>query len=321
MVVLGPTASGKSELAVKLAKRFRNPQDGFLGEVISADSRQVYKGLDIGTGKVPRDKILNFEFQILNQNRIKEFLKTETHYIHKGIRHHLIDVVSPRRVFTVVDYRRLGRKVIQDILKRGKVPIICGGTGFYIDALIYDYPLPNVPPQKDLREKLEKKSCEELLQELKKLDPRRAEMIDGKNKRRLVRALEIVMTSGEPVPVNEKEPIFDVLKIGIKKNDEELRKLIDERLLKRIDEGMIEEAEKLHRKGLSWKRMEELGLEYRYLSRYLRGVITKEEMIESLKKEIRHYAKRQTTWFKRDKEIRWVDNFSSAEKLAINFLR
>ena len=342
IVVLGLTASGKSDLAVRLAKKIgdlkqssglfgQNSRGEFLGEVVSADSRQVYKGLDIGTGKVPNDKILNFEFRILNQKRKKECLKINTleidsklkirnFYFYKGVRHHLIDVASPKKVFTVADYRRLGRKAIKDILSRGKLPIICGGTGFYIDALIYDSPLPEAPPQKDLREKLEKKTNEELFQELKKLDLKTAQKIDGKNKRRLVRALEIVMTTGKPVPIIKKKPLFDVLKIGIRRDDKELKELIEERLLKRIDEGMIEEAENLHKKGLSWKRIEELGLEYRYLSRYLRGLITKDEMIQSLKNEIRHYAKRQMTWFKKDGEIRWVEDINEAEKTISNWL-
>ena len=280
IAVVGPTASGKSDLAVRLAKKFN-------GEVISADSRQIYKGLDIGSGKITKKEM-------------------------KGVPHYLLDVASPKRVFTVSQYQKLGQKAIKDILKRGKLPIICGGTGFYIDALVSNLKFPEVPPQKELRKKLEKESIESLFKKLKKLDPRRAKNIDRHNKRRLVRALEIILTTKQPVPLAttmHSSSQYNVLKIGIKKEPEELKKLIHKRLIKRLKQGMIKEVENLHRPpaggGLSWKRLDDLGLEYRYVSRYLRGLISKEEMIEKLETEIRRYAKRQMTWLRRDKNVIW----------------
>ncbi|MEK7634419.1 MAG: tRNA (adenosine(37)-N6)-dimethylallyltransferase MiaA, partial [Patescibacteria group bacterium] len=159
IVILGPTSSGKSKLAIKIAKKYD-------GEIISADSRQVYKKLNIGSGKITKKEM-------------------------EGIPHYLLDVTSPKRTFTVNQYQKLAKKALKKIIKKGKLPIICGGTGLYIDTLIYDYQLPQVPPQPKLRKQLEKKSTEELFGQLQKLDSRRAQNIDKHNRRRLIRALEI----------------------------------------------------------------------------------------------------------------------------------
>src|SRR3989344_6972098 len=275
IVILGQTASGKSELAVKIARKFN-------GEIISADSRQVYKGLDIGSGKITKKEM-------------------------RGIKHHLLDVASPKRIFTVSQYQKLAKKAIQQILKKWKIPIICGGTGLYIDSIIYDWQLPEVSPQPKLRKRLEKRTAEELFKKLQKLDFRRAKNIDKNNRRRLIRALEIVLITGKPVSSFQKISSYDVLLIGIKKSPEELRRLIKKRLLKRLRQGMIKEAKILHEKQkISWQRLDDLGLEYRYVSRYLRGMISKSEMIEMIEKESWQYAKRQITWFKRDKNIYWI---------------
>jgi tRNA dimethylallyltransferase len=292
IVIVGPTASGKSDLAVSIAKKVS-------GEVISADSRQVYKGLDIGSGKITRKEM-------------------------RGVRHHLLDVASPRRAFTAADFRRLGRRAIRDILKRGKVPIVAGGTAFYINALLSDAPLPQVPPDKKLRVRLEKKTAAQLFAQLQKLDPRRARTIEKKNKRRLVRALEIVLTTGQPVPEATPwktrknpegkpagKPDLKIVKIGITPPPDILKKRIRMRLRKRLRQGMVKEVERLHANGLSWKRLEDLGLEYRYVSRYLRGLISKEEMIETIEKESWRYAKRQMNWWKKDVKIEWVKSPSA----------
>lgn len=286
IVILGPTASGKSDLAVKLAKKFN-------GEIISADSRQVYKGMDIGTGKITKKEM-------------------------KGVRHHLLDVVSPKKTFTVVDYQKLAKKALEKIFKKNKIPIICGGTGFYIDALIYDYNLPKVPPNLKLRKDLEKLELQDLLVILKKLDPEKYKNIDQKNKRRIIRAIEIVKVLGKVPKLNLRRlnlrrevqpPYIEILKIGIKISKEKLKENIEKRLLKRFRQGMVKEVENLHKKGISWQRLDNLGLEYRYVSRYLREFISKGEMIKTLKQEIYKYAKRQMTWFKKDKEIHWIEKF------------
>ena len=343
LVIVGPTASGKSELAVKLAKQFN-------GEVISADSRQVYKGLDIGAGKVPRDKISKSKFLISKQIPSTKSQTTLLPYFYKGIRHHLLDVASPRRTFTVAHYQRLALRAIQDILRRGKLPIICGGTGFYIDAVLHGWKLPEVKPNPKLRKRLEKLSADELFTKLRRIDPRRAETIDRHNKRRLIRALEIVVTTGNAVPPLATREVHSnvlenirmnsshILKIGLNVPPEELKKRIHKRLITRLRQGLINEVKKLHDPqiggGISWKRLDDFGLEYRYVSRYLRGLInpsatahgrsrgSKEIMIELLERESWHYAKRQMTWWKRDKDktIRWIHGSRAAMDATRQFL-
>ena len=289
IVVLGPTASGKSDLAVRLAKKFN-------GEIISADSRQVYRGMDIGTGKITKKEM-------------------------EGIPHYLLDVASPKRKFTVVQYRKLAKSAINKILKKGKVPIICGGTAFYIYAVVDGIVIPKVAPNWALRKKLERKTPEDLFNKLKKIDPQRAETIESKNKRRLIRAIEIVLETKRPVPPIKKEPIpYPVLFLGIKKPAVKLKSLIHKRLLKRLGEGMMTEVKRLKKSALSWERLEQFGLEYRYLARYIQGKIDYKETIERLQREIEHFSKRQMNWFKRDERIRWASNYKEAEKLVKEFL-
>lgn len=289
IVILGPTASGKTGLSIKLAKKYN-------GEVISADSRQVYKGMDIGTGKITKKEM-------------------------QGIPHYLLDVASPKSRFTVTKFKKLGQRVILKIIKKNKLPLIVGGTGFYIDSLINDNFIPEVKPDWKLRKKLEKLSTEQLFKKLKKLDSRRAKNIDRNNPRRLIRAIEIVLKTGKPIPVIfwGQTPEYDVLFLGIKRDKEELKKLIHKRLIERLNSGMINEAKKL-RKIISFKKMEEFGLEYRYMALYLQKKITYDEFISKLEKEIEHYAKRQMTWFKRNKKIEWVNNNKDAETFIDKFI-
>jgi tRNA dimethylallyltransferase len=282
LVILGQTATGKSSLAVNLAKKFN-------GEVISADSRQVYKGLDIGTGKITKKEM-------------------------KGVTHHLLDVASPKTVFNVAKWKTLTEKKIEEMTKRGKLPIICGGTGFYIDSIVSGIVLPEVKANKKLRNDLGKKTEDQLLNILKKLDEKRAENIDPKNKVRLIRAIEIATKLGV-VPEIKIERNYDVLEIGLRLPDVELRKKISIRLFARIRAGMTLEAKRLHKKGLSYKRMRELGLEYRYLADYLENKINKTELTEKLNAEIWQFSKRQMTWFKKDKNIIW---FNPKEEKEIN---
>lgn len=307
IVVLGPTASGKSALAVKIALRLNSGQAKKFGikgaEIISADSRQVYKGLDIGTEKIAKKEM-------------------------KGVKHHLIDAVNPRKIYTVVQYQKAAQKILKQIFKKRKIPIICGGSGLYIDALLYNYQLPAVAPQKGLREQLEKKSTKELFEMLQGIDPERAASIDRYNPRRLIRALEIVIKTGKPVPKIEKQSPYQILKIGLKKTPNKLRQLINQRLGKTLKKGLIGEIKKLRqsfgpaqgKQGLSWERLEELGLEYRLAADYLRGLISYEQMTEQMKKEIYRYAKRQMTWFKRDKDIHWIAKQSETYHLVKKFL-
>lgn len=285
IVILGQTSTGKSDFAVEIAKQIN-------GEIISADSRQVYKGMNLGTGKITKKEMRN-------------------------IPHYLLDVISPKKTFSVDEYQKLANKKIEEILKRGNVPIICGGTGFYIDTLINNTSLPNVPPNKDLRKKLNLLSTLTLNKLLQKLDPIRAKTIDKNNKVRLVRAIEIAKTLGK-VPTPHRTVLWgkSIFKIGLTLPPEILKERIYSRLLSRIKKGMIKEVKNLHeKKNISWKRLESLGLEYRYVSYYLRGKLSKDEMIEKLNIEIWHFAKRQKTWFKRDLKTIWIDPRKKSEKI------
>lgn len=286
IVILGQTATGKSDFAVQVAKEIG-------GEIISADSRQVYRSMDLGTGKITKKEM-------------------------KKIPHHLIDVASPMTTFSVSKYKKMADKKILDILKNKHTPIICGGTGFYIDAVIGDMVLPKVKPNKTLRKELEKKSKEELFKILEKLDVDRAQTIDKNNPIRIIRAIEIATELGS-VPKISTDKIsskkYDILKIGLKIPDEILKQKIQTRLLSRIKDGMIKEVKNLHGKeNISWKRLENFGLEYRYCALFLQGKISKEVMIEKLNTEIWHYAKRQKTWFKRDANTLWIDPREIHEK-------
>ncbi|MES2224197.1 MAG: tRNA (adenosine(37)-N6)-dimethylallyltransferase MiaA [Patescibacteria group bacterium] len=279
--IVGPTASGKSDLAVMLAKQFK-------GEVISTDSRQVYTGLNIGSGKITKKEM-------------------------KDVTHHLLDVVSPKKVFTVANFKKQADQKIMEIIERGHTPILCGGTGFYIDAVAKNIILPDVPPNLALRKKLEVLSLKKLQKMLMKLDQKRFISIDLNNKVRLIRSIEIAKTLGS-VPKIKSKPLYNVLTIGILWDPEVLKKRINLRLQKRLKTGMINEVKKLHAGGVSWKRLESLGLEYRFVALFLQKKITKTEMIERLQFEIWHYAKRQMTWFQKDKSIKWM---RSTEKIKI----
>jgi len=285
LVILGPTASGKSDLAVKLALKYG-------GEVISADSRQIYKGLDIGTGKVTKKEM-------------------------RGVPHYMLDIINPKEKFSVSKWKEMSEKIVDDIISRGKLPIICGGTGFYIESIVDNVVYPDVLPDIKLREKLNKKTTEELVLILKKLDPKRLKNIDIKNKVRIVRAIEIATKLGSVPKLQKSKTKYEFIQIGISVEDKTLRSKIEKRLIERMKKGMVLEGEKLHKNGLSYKRMRELGLEYRYLADLLENKISEEKMVEKLNVEIWRYAKRQRLWFKRDKKIKW---FESGDKKNIEAL-
>lgn len=314
IVIVGPTASGKSDLAIKLALKFN-------GEIISADSRQVYRGMDIGTGKVIRDTSL----LLLNKyDRIKIATnKKNLLYYSMGIPHHLIDVVSPKEIFTVSDFKLRAEKAIADITRRGKLPIIVGGTGQYIDTLVFDLSIPEVSPNYKLRAELEEQTTEQLFSQLKKLDPERANNIDRHNPRRLIRALEIINSLGKVPPLNTKYLIpntkYDVLWLGL--NPKDLDKRIPSRLLARFKQGMVDEVKKLHDSGVSWERLYDFGLEYRWISEFLQNKINQKEMVTGLERAICQYSKRQMTWFKRNQKIHWLSSIDEVEKLTDEFIK
>lgn len=273
LIIVGPTASGKTALSVELAKSFN-------GEVISADSRQVYKGLDIGSAKVTKIEM-------------------------EGVPHHLIDVCDPKETYNASDFKRDAEDAINDMVSRGILPIICGGTFFYIDALLNRISLPEVEPNETLRAELEEKTPIELLSLLEKLDPTRASTIEKDNKRRLIRAIEIATALGSVPPTMNTESPYEVLTIGLTVDMNTHGETLKKRILNRLDNGMVEEVEGLLENGVSHDKLESFGLEYRYISRYLRGLIKYEEMIEELTTKSRQFAKRQMTWLKRDSTIQW----------------
>jgi tRNA dimethylallyltransferase len=273
IIILGPTAVGKSRLAVDVARRFG-------GEVISADSRQVYRGLDIATGKITQKEM-------------------------RGVPHHLLSMADPRRTFTAARYKKLADAAVRASIRRGKLPVICGGTGFYIAALEGSTPVPEVPPDAALRKDLSKKNPAELFAILRRLDSRRAGSIDPNNSRRLIRAIEIATALGKVPALRPVDSPYRACLIGLDRPDQELRELIASRTKKRLRRGMLAEARQLRESGLSLKRMRELGLEYARLADFLEGTISKEELAEKIERDNWHYAKRQRTWWKRDTRIRW----------------
>lgn len=307
IIVVGPTASGKSALAVLLAKRFN-------GEIISTDSRQVYRRLDIGSGKVP-GRWLTWKPRFQVGNGVSKLVFT-----YKGIPHHCIDFVSPRRVFTAAQFKSRAERTIRDIARRGKTPVVAGGTAFWIDALVHDLSLPEVKPDARLRRALEKKSVMELFRILKKLDPQRAAEIEEKNPRRLIRAIEIARALGSVPALKRKHP-YETLWIGIRAPDRILASKIKTRLAARVRAGLIGEAKRLHSAGLSWKRFYELGLEYRALGLFLQGKISRKEMLRGLERDIARYAKRQMRWWKRNQEINWINDPRKAGRLVQAFLK
>jgi tRNA dimethylallyltransferase len=289
IVILGPTASGKSDLAVKIAKKFN-------AEIISADSRQIYKGMDIGTGKITKKEM-------------------------RGIPHYLLDVASPKKRFSVIEYRKLAIKAINKIFRKRKIPILCGGTGFYIQAVVDGIIIPEVRPDWKLRKKLEKKSVEELYQILKKLDPQRAETIDNKNKRRLIRALEIIIKTKKAVPQLKKNPLpYPILIIGIKKSKQELKKIIKKRVEKMFKIGLEKEVKNLVKKHGWIPPFQTIG--YQEWKDFFERKINKEEVKQLITQRTAQFAKRQITWFKKyAPKTCWIKNYQESEKLITEFLR
>ena len=299
LVILGPTATGKTDLALRLASLAQ-------GELVSADSRQVYRGLDIGTGKLPGGD-LRFTVKDLRIKKGKGWWEIG------GIKIWMYDVVSPAVQYTVADYVKDTQKVINKIVTSDKLPIIVGGTGLYLKALLYGLPNLTIPVDKKLRKELEKLTKEKLRKRLKVIALERWKMMnqsDRENPRRLVRAIELAGSNhvGDPSPA---VPVQDdnVLKVGLTAPREVLYTRADARVISRINQGMIEESKRLQKNGLTLERMKGLGLEYGVLADYLDGKINDniDELIEKLQWKIHGYIRRQLTWFKKEKNINWFD--------------
>lgn len=266
-VVCGPTSSGKSDYAVELAKKYS-------GEVISADSRQVYIGMDLGTGKITKEEM-------------------------DGIPHHLLDIKKPNEDFSVEEFQRLAFEKIEDVLSRGKTPILCGGTGFYIQSVTDNVIFQEIKPNKALRAELEEKSIEELKEILSKIPKEEGAKVDTENKRRLIRAIEIGKQMGTLACIKRGEQKYNFEFTYLDFPDEVLKERINQRLEKRLKAGMIDEVKRLHEEGVTWAKLESFGLEYKYIAQFIQGKIDEETMKEEIRVKSRQYAKRQRTWFKK----------------------
>jgi tRNA dimethylallyltransferase len=277
LVILGPTASGKSALGITLAQRFQ-------GEIVSADSRQVYRGLDIGTAKVtPAEQAL--------------------------VPHHLLDIVEPAESYSVSRFQQAASAAIADILQRGHLPLLVGGSPHYIQTVVDHFDIPTVAPQLELRAQLEARPLSELLEQLAQLDPQSLATIDRKNPRRIIRALEVCLVTGNPFSQQRgvSQPLYHSLLLGIHWPREILYQRIDSRIDERLQQGLIQEVQSQLAQGLSHERLDALGLEYRFVSRWLRGEFPSEaEMVQRLKYASHDFARRQLSWFRRDQRIIWL---------------
>ena len=271
IAVMGTNASGKSGLGVELALRCG-------GEIVSADSRQVFRGLDLGSGKITQEEM-------------------------RGVPHHLIDVCAPGDFFSMADFQRLAYAAIDDILSRGRLPFLVGGTGLYVDAVADGYELSDRAPDLRLREHLETFDTPALYDMLKEKLPDTE--IDPKNRNRVMRALERL--AADDYHPGKRAPRYDVLKLGVTWDRETLKRRIDERMERRLREGMIGEVQGLLQQGVRPEFLDKLGLEYRYITRYLQGELTYEQMIDELGRAIKRFAKRQMTWFRREENLHWLD--------------
>ena len=276
VVILGPTSTGKTSLSIKIAKEFN-------GEIISADSRQVYSELNLVSGKVKAEE--------MNQ-----------------IPHHMINVVSVGDQYSADTYRIEASKKIREILSRGKLPIICGGTGFYIDSLIFKNSFPEVKPQTEMRNDLDKKSLDELFNILKEIDPERAKGIDSKNKVRLVRAIEVAKSIGKnPPPQTYRDMNYKTLFIGLDMPDDVLKNRIKTRIIDRIKSGMVDEVKRILESEIKKEVLYLLGLDAKFSAMIALNEISESNAIEKLFSETWQYVRRQRTFWKRNKNIKWFD--------------
>lgn len=310
LAVVGLTASGKSDLGIALAHRWG-------GEVISADSRQVYRGLDIGTGKVKGEPRPERACQVQGPEAMTRLVPVES----EGIDHWLLDVAHPRDIFTAAEFQMLALGIMADIVRRGRLPILVGGTGLYVHAVIDGLVMPAVPPDPALRASLEGLPVEALRARLLAADPEAGRLVDLQNPRRMVRALEVALGAG-PLSVSRgRLPVpFRTLQVGPLVSREEVLSRIHVRLLQRLAEGMVGEVERLLTEGLTHQRLEDLGLEYRYLSRHLRGESTHAQMVDELERAIARFARRQMTWFRSHGPVTWVASCEEACRLASSWV-
>lgn len=299
--VVGPTSNGKTDLGVKLAKKYG-------GEIINADSRQLYKQVDIGTGK-PSGTRGEYEHYKA--------------YIHRGVPHYLMDFLPPTESFSAPQWRAAAMKAIHGITRRGHLPIVVGGTGLYISSIVDNLQFPEVEPHPMFRKSLEKKPLRDLVSLLLILDPDAFEVVDVKNKRRVIRALEVATFSGKKFSELRKkgDPIVQALQIGIARTSKDLNARIRVAVEKMIKRGLVREIRELMKQGVPLNAPALTALGYRDFADYLLGRVTLQEAVERLKKQTIQYAKRQWTWFKRDKRIHWVKDEEEGIKLVGDWLK
>jgi tRNA dimethylallyltransferase len=295
-VILGPTASGKTQLAAKLANDLH-------GEIISADSRQVYKNMDIGTGK-------DLNQYIINGRRIP---------------YHLIDIVAPESEFNLFEFQNRFYKTFSELIEKKILPVLVGGTGLYLESVLTGYNMPHAPMDQELRKELSQKSKDELQKMLLALKPQLHNKTDLEDSERLIRAIEI--ERARSAKDQTQKPDINAVVFGIRWERSTLRQRITVRLKERLEQGMIEEVMKLHTAGLTWKKLESFGLEYRFISQYLQKKITFDEMKNRLNTAIHQFAKRQETWFRRMEKkgivINWLqsNDYSLLKESVMKFLQ
>ncbi len=300
IVLLGPTASGKTGWSLRLAKKIN-------GEIISADSRQIYKKMDIGTAKAGGE---------WKRNGLRR-----TYFV-EDIPHHLIDFLNPGKTFSVAEFRDKAIKYAKLSYKNKRVPMLVGGTGLYISSVVDNFNIPRVTANKKLRKSLEEKTNQELMELLQRLDHEHANNIDPKNTRRLIRALEVCILTGEPFSAQKQkgEPLFDILQIAPDIPREILHERINTRVDEMVEEGLIDELKNLLKQKYGWNLPSMQGIGYRQFKSYLDGRESLEDAIEILKRDTRRFARRQMTWFRRDKRIKWCKTYEDAEKQVLDFL-
>lgn len=300
LCIVGSTSSGKTALSLQLAKKFQ-------GEIINADARQIYRGFDIGTGK-PRG-----EWREEDGRRS---------YVIEGVKHYLMDHLAPDQLSTAAEWKEMALRCVSDIASRQHLPFIVGGTGLYIQSLVDNYDLPAVVPQPELRARMAKMSLGALVQELKEVDPESAKTVDLQNPRRVMRAIEVARVTGESFRELRRKhaAVVDPLFIAIERTPETLRERIDHNIDEMLTRGWIEEVRVLHAQGVAWGVPAMTSLGYREIGAFLRGEYTEEQMIQKIRLYTWQYARRQMTWFRKEKRIHWIKTEDEAEEIVQNWL-
>ncbi len=301
LCIVGPTSSGKTLLGIQLAKRFK-------GEIINADARQVFQTFDIGTGKPMGGK--------------RTSVGARKMYLFEGVPHYLMDFLPPTETMTVAEWQEKALTAVKGITKRKKLPIVVGGTGLYIQTLVDNYVIPQVPPQPEFRKAMETKSLPELVKLLIRVDPDAERLVDLKNPRRVLRALEVTTFTGKPFTHQKSaaKPVIDPFMIAIKRERDELRERISLAVEAYVEAGWLDEIRRVRKMGIPWDAPAMTSIGYRELGAYIRGECSLDEAVRKTKEATWQYAKRQLTWFKRDQRIHWVKDEEEAEKLVKKWL-